>query len=152
LLMLNGSPFGNGAVSPRGDHEARLHFNRSGGDVAATGDRALLHRTKVEIEPYGDMNARGRRVSHRYLNMLCCARGAPPEVRGMWLSTAYYGTGYLGESVATEGYSGVSPRSLDWAETAIFAGRPQAPSAYDPFHHLLSRARVARHLAICRDA
>jgi membrane peptidoglycan carboxypeptidase len=57
-------------------------------------------------------------------------------ILGMYLNTVYYGNGYWGDEAAARGYFGTSPRSLDWAEAAMLAGLPQAPSAYDPLLHL----------------
>jgi monofunctional glycosyltransferase len=67
-------------------------------------------------------------------------------VLGMYLNAIYYGNGYWGEIAAAHGYFGVSPRRLTWAEAAMLAGLPQAPSAYDPKLHLaLAKARQ-RHV------
>ena len=64
----------------------------------------------------------------------------------MYLNAIYYGNGYWGEIAAAHGYFGVSPRRLTWAEAAMLAGLPQAPSAYDPKLHLaLAKARQ-RHV------
>jgi membrane peptidoglycan carboxypeptidase len=47
---------------------------------------------------------------------------------------------------AARGYFSVSPRRLTWGEASLLAGLPQAPSAYDPVHHLsLARLRQ-RHV------
>jgi penicillin-binding protein 1A len=37
---------------------------------------------------------------------------------------------------AARGYFGSSPNALSWAEAAMLAGLPQAPSAYDPLRHV----------------
>jgi membrane peptidoglycan carboxypeptidase len=65
-----------------------------------------------------------------------------PQALDMYLNAVYYGNGYWGAEAAAEGYFGLSPRSLDWAEAAMLAGLPQAPSAYDPLEHLqLAKSR-----------
>jgi membrane peptidoglycan carboxypeptidase len=64
------------------------------------------------------------------------------EVLTMYLNSIYYGNGYWGVVAAARGYFGVSPRRLTWGEASLLAGLPQAPSAYDPLHHLaLARQR-----------
>jgi len=71
-----------------------------------------------------------------------------PQVLDMYLNAVYYGNGYWGAEAAAEGYFGLSPRSLDWAEAAMLAGLPQAPSAYDPLEHLqLAKTRQFHVLA-----
>jgi membrane peptidoglycan carboxypeptidase len=68
------------------------------------------------------------------------------QVMDMYLNSIYYGNGYWGIVAATHGYFGVSPRRLTWGEASLLAGLPQAPSAYDPVHHLpLARLRQ-RHV------
>jgi penicillin-binding protein 1A len=68
------------------------------------------------------------------------------QVLDMYLNSIYYGNGYWGVVAAAHGYFGVSPRRLTWAEASLLAGLPQAPSAYDPVHHLpLARLRQ-RHV------
>ncbi len=59
-----------------------------------------------------------------------------PKILEMYLNAIYFGNGYWGVVQAARGYFGVSPYQLNWAEASMLAGLPQAPSAYDPVHHL----------------
>jgi membrane peptidoglycan carboxypeptidase len=59
-----------------------------------------------------------------------------PQILEMYLNAIYYGNGYWGYVTAARGYFGVSPNQLTWAEAAMLAGLPQAPSGYDPVLHL----------------
>lgn len=68
------------------------------------------------------------------------------QVLSMYLNSVYYGNGYWGDYAAAEGYFGVSPRRLTWGEAAMLAGLPQAPSAYDPVHHLALARLRQRHV------
>ncbi|MGY1813497.1 biosynthetic peptidoglycan transglycosylase [Blastococcus sp. SYSU D00820] len=69
------------------------------------------------------------------------------EVLRMYLDTAYYGHGYTGVVAASEGYFGVPPGELSWAQASLLAGLLQAPSAYDPVvHPELAAARQAHVL------
>jgi len=58
------------------------------------------------------------------------------EILGMYLNAVYYGHGYWGDVAAARGYFHTTPDRLDWAEAAMLAGLPQAPSTYDPLEHL----------------
>jgi len=79
----------------------------------------------------------GVRLSLRY---------SDAQVLGMYLNAIYYGNGYWGDIAAAEGYFGVPPRRLSWAQASMLAGLPEAPSAYDPLLHLgLARERQ-RHV------
>jgi len=51
----------------------------------------------------------------------------------MYLDDGYYGHGFVGLTAATNGYFGVEPADLSWAQATLIAGLFQAPSAYDPF-------------------
>ena len=58
-----------------------------------------------------------------------------PEILTMYLNAVYFGHHYWGYVDAAKGYFGVYPARLDWAQAAMLAGLPQAPSAYDPLRH-----------------
>jgi membrane carboxypeptidase/penicillin-binding protein len=57
-------------------------------------------------------------------------------VLSMYMSAIYYGNGYYGLLAASEGYFGLSPGRLSWAQASLLAGLPNAPSALDPLQHL----------------
>lgn len=64
------------------------------------------------------------------------------RILGMYLNVNYYGHGFWGVNEAAEGYFGVRPAHLNWAEASMLAGLLQAPSAYDPLrHYRAARAR-----------
>ena len=69
------------------------------------------------------------------------------EILRMYLDDGYYGHGFSGLTAATEGYFGVQPDQLSWAQATLLAGLFQAPTAYDPFlHPELAAARQAHVL------
>ena len=57
------------------------------------------------------------------------------ELLVMYLDDGYYGHGFAGLTAATEGYFGVQPDQLSWAQATVLAGLFQAPTAYDPLLH-----------------
>jgi penicillin-binding protein 1A len=57
------------------------------------------------------------------------------QILRMYLDDGYYGHGLYGLTAASEGYFGVEPGRLTWAQASLLAGLFQAPSAYDPFRH-----------------
>jgi membrane peptidoglycan carboxypeptidase len=57
------------------------------------------------------------------------------ELLEMYLDNGYYGHGFTGLTAATQGYFGVAPDQLTWAQASLLAGLFQAPSAYDPLVH-----------------
>ena len=65
-----------------------------------------------------------------------------PAILSMYLSAIYFGNGYYGVLAASEGYFGLLPAQLSWAQASLLAGLPQAPSLLDPLHNLaLARER-----------
>jgi hypothetical protein len=68
------------------------------------------------------------------------------RVLNMYLNVAYLGHGYWGASAAARGYFGVAPSRLGWSQAALLAGLLQAPSAYDPVHHLKLARERQRHV------
>ena len=69
-----------------------------------------------------------------------------PEILAMYLNAVYYGHGYWGDVAAARGYFGTRPDDLDWAQAALLAGLPEAPSAYDPLEHLRLAKLRQRHV------
>jgi membrane peptidoglycan carboxypeptidase len=69
-----------------------------------------------------------------------------PRILEMYLNAVYYGHGYWGDVAAARGYFGISPNALDWAQAAMLAGLPQAPSAYDPIEHFGLAKLRQRHV------
>ncbi|WP_236831735.1 biosynthetic peptidoglycan transglycosylase [Blastococcus sp. KM273128] len=53
----------------------------------------------------------------------------------MYLDAVYFGHGFHGVQAAAEGYFGLAPAELDWAQATVLVGLVQAPSAYDPLAH-----------------
>lgn len=68
------------------------------------------------------------------------------QILSMYLDAVYYGNGFWGAGAAARGYFGVSANALSWAEAAMLAGLPQAPSAYDPLTHLALAKQRQRHV------
>ena len=84
-----------------------------------------------------------------------------PEILEMYLNAIYFGNGYWGYTTAARGYFATNPNRLNWAQAAMLAGLPQAPSDYDPVTHLrLAKQRqrqvldqlVANHVITSAEA
>ncbi len=54
------------------------------------------------------------------------------EILELYLNSIYFGNGYYGIGAATQGYLGKAPMDMDPYECTLFAGIPNAPSAYNP--------------------
>jgi membrane peptidoglycan carboxypeptidase len=62
------------------------------------------------------------------------------------LAKQLYGHGYWGDAAAARGYFGITPTSLDWAQAAMLAGLPAAPSTDDPLVHYALAKQRQRHV------
>ena len=71
------------------------------------------------------------------------------EILRLYLADVYFGHGFYGLPAAAEGYFGVTPAQLSWAQASMLAGLVQAPSAYDPIRHL-STGRLRQHHVLHR--
>ena len=69
-----------------------------------------------------------------------------PQILDMYLNTVYYGHGYWGDTAAATGYFGTTPTALSWAQAAMLAGLPAAPSTYDPLVHYALAKQRQRHV------
>ena len=93
--------------------------------------------------PGTDIGARLRQV---VLAFKLDVRYSKNDILRMYLGSAYYGHGYYGLPSASQGYFGLPPERLSWAQASLLAGLVQAPSAYDPYHRLdLAKVRQ-RHV------
>lgn len=57
------------------------------------------------------------------------------DILRMYLDAAYFGHGFYGVDAAAQGYFGLAPAELDWAQASMLVGLVQAPSAFDPLVH-----------------
>jgi penicillin-binding protein 1A len=68
------------------------------------------------------------------------------EILRLYLAMAYFGHAHYGLPAATEGYFGVAPDQVSWAQASLIAGLVQAPSAFDPYRHLARAKTRQRHV------
>ena len=95
---------------------------------------------------YGDGASVGATLREIGLGVKLSIAFSKSRLLNMYLNVVYFGHGFWGYVAASEGYFHTSPRRLDWAEAAMLAGLPQAPSAYDPLVHLARAKQRQRHV------
>lgn len=124
-------------------------------DVFAGASRAALAALQTSGDPGGSTiveqlgrqlygNTRGLAGTLREvgLGLKLSVSYPKPELLAMYLDAVYFGHKFWGDVAAAQGYFGLSPNHLDWAQAALLAGLPQAPSAYDPLvHYALAKQR-----------
>lgn len=76
-----------------------------------------------------------RKVSEALLALMITQMYSKQEILALYLNDIYLGAGSYGIAQASRRYFGVPPARLNLPESALIAGLPQAPSAYDPLIH-----------------
>jgi membrane peptidoglycan carboxypeptidase len=95
---------------------------------------------------YGDGGGVGGTLRQIGLGIKLGLHWSHRQVLAMYLNVNYYGEGLWGVRQAAEGYFGVPPSRLTWAEASMLAGLLQAPSAYDPLHHYALAKQRQQHV------
>ncbi len=89
----------------------------------------------------------GRKLREALLALRLASRLSKDEILELYLNSAPYGHQAVGVDAAARIYFGKSARDLDLAESALLAGLPQAPSAYDPLTDV-ARARSRQKIVL----
>lgn len=124
-----------------GAGRAALATLRRGGDP---GGSTIEQQLAKQLYPHGPGLA--GTLSEIGLGVKLALTYSKPQILDMYLNAIYYGNGFWGDVAAARGYFGVRPDRLTWAEASLLAGLPQAPSAYDPVHHLHLARKRQRHV------
>jgi penicillin-binding protein 1A len=86
------------------------------------------------------------KVAEAELALKLDAHYSKDEILRLYLADVYFGHGFYGLPSASQGYFGLSPAQLSWAQASMLAGLVQAPSAYDPIDHLSAGRQRQRHV------
>ncbi|MCX7724004.1 MAG: penicillin-binding protein 1A [Thermodesulfovibrio sp.] len=74
-----------------------------------------------------------RKIKEAILSIQIERRYTKDEILGLYLNQAYFGNRAYGIAAASETYFGKSYKELTYAQIALLASLPKAPSAYNPF-------------------
>jgi penicillin-binding protein 1A len=86
----------------------------------------------------------GRKIREAALAWQLTQKWSKDRILLAYLNTIYFGNGAYGIQRAAQTYFGVPARSLDLAQSALLAGIPADPSAYDPVTSP-TEAKARRH-------
>ena len=97
----------------------------------------------------------GRKLTEGCLAVQLSREWSKRRILAAYLNDVYFGQQAYGIEAAAQTYFGIHARRLDLAQSALLAGLPQAPSAYDPLVDPRAartrRAEVLRALFRSRD-
>ncbi len=83
-----------------------------------------------------------RKIQEFIIGLELARSYSKPQILDMYLNEVYLGNGAYGIGAAAKSYFNETPSQLTLAQSAVLAGLPQAPSAYDPLVNLkLAKAR-----------
>ena len=74
-----------------------------------------------------------RKIQEALLSIQLEQKLKKPEILRLYVNHTYFGEGAYGIAAASQVYFHKKPADLTWAEAALLAGLPQAPSAYNPY-------------------
>src|ERR1035437_1478505 len=86
------------------------------------------------------------KVAEAELSLKLDVHYSKDDILRLYLADVYFGHGFYGLPAASQGYFGVSPAQLSWAQASMLAGLVQAPSVYDPIDHLSVGRLRQRHV------
>jgi len=86
------------------------------------------------------------RIEDTTLALKLDAHYSKDQILQMYLSAVYFGHGFYALPAAARGYFATAPADLSWAQASMLAGLVQAPSAYDPYAHLVLAKQRQRHV------
>ena len=121
---------------------AALGAVRGGGDAGGS----TLPQQLAKLLYYGTNENAPDSLKELALGLKLSNSYSRGQVLNMYLNVAYFGHGYWGATAAARGYFGVATSKLSWSQAAMLAGLLQAPSAYDPVHHLKLARERQRHV------
>jgi penicillin-binding protein 1A len=107
---------------------------------------ATLDQQLVKILYTGGRRGTVDRVEQTALAVKLDAAYSKTDILRMYLDTVYFGHGYYGITAAAAGYFGRPPGALSWTQATMLAGLVQAPTAYDPYHHLSAARQRQSHV------
>jgi len=125
--------YSNPGVDPVAILRALVQNWRSEGLVSggSTLTQQLVRNRWMTAEERGKRSL-GRKLREAVLALRLAVHLSKDDILEQYLNTAPYGHQAVGVEAAARVYFGKRARDLDLAESALLAGLPQAPSAYDP--------------------
>ena len=111
-----------------------LWINIRGGEVLAGGSTITQQVTRnLLLTEEMDERTLQRKVRESWLAWQISQTYSKEEILALYLNHSYYGAMAYGVSAAAQTYFGKPVGELTLAESALIAGLPQAPGAYNPF-------------------
>jgi 1A family penicillin-binding protein len=126
--------YANSGVDLRGVARA-VRANLSSGAVVAGGSTITqqLARTFLLDPGLAQQRTYERKLRESVLALKLTTAYSKDEILALYLNQTFYGGMAYGVEAAAQHFFGKPVRDLDLAESALLAGLPQAPSAYNPF-------------------
>lgn len=111
-----------------------VYINIQGGEVLAGGSTITqqVARTLLMSPEERSQRTLWRKLKESFLAYRLARHLTKDQVLELYLNHVYYGNLAYGVEAAAQTYFGKPARELDLAESALLAGLPQSPAAYNP--------------------
>ncbi len=132
-----------------------LWINVQGGEALAGGSTITQQLARMLLLDSEERQQRTllRKLRESLLAWQIARRYSKDEVLALYLNESYYGNLAYGVEAAARSYFGKGASELNLAESALLAGLPQAPVAYDPFNdYALAKKRQLIVLELMRKS
>lgn len=128
-------------------------INLRGGEVLAGGSTITQQVARILLLSPAERSQRTlwRKLKESFLAYRLARHLSKDQVLELYLNQVYYGNLAYGVEAAAQAYFGKPARELDLAESALLAGLPQSPAAYNPLTNLAAakeRQRVVLGLMV----
>jgi len=128
-------------------------INLRGGEVLAGGSTITQQVARILLLSPAERSQRTllRKLKESLLAYRLARHLSKDQVLELYLNQVYYGNLAYGVEAASQAYFGKPARELDLAESALLAGLPQSPAAYNPLTNLAAakeRQRVVLGLMV----
>ena len=142
----------HGALDWHGIARAALNNLQAGGirQGGSTISQQLAKNLYLQREA-GDRSL-SRKIDEAWIAVQLQKKYSKAEILTAYMNTVFYGESAYGVEAAAHTFFDKTARQLTLPESALLAGLPQAPSAYNPFvHPAAARARRAEVLGALRE-
>jgi penicillin-binding protein 1C len=112
-------------------------INLQGGETLAGGSTITQQVARNLLISQNERSERSlrRKLRETFLAWNLAHTLSKDEILALYLNQMYYGSLTYGVEAASQTYFGKPVSELDLAESALLAGIPQSPTAYDPLQH-----------------
>jgi penicillin-binding protein 1A len=142
----------HGALDWRGIARAALNNLHAGGIRQGGSTISQQLAKNLYLQKEASSRTISRKLDEAWIAVQLEDKYSKAEILTAYLNTVFYGESAYGVEAAAHTFFDRTAKQLNLAQSALLAGLPQAPSAYNPFHHpAAAQRRRSEVLAALRE-